>query len=373
MVNEDGTNTMLKVTTQGCRQVTATKAKSFLQLVDGKIQGVFGKDLKVGDYLPVSHKALEYAERFVLDGGQKLDYDFGYSQGLKNNTNHVAFSNRECILGFLDAVGPNPESACVSFLIDIQVMLKNVGISSFIEATTGNSYRLHRRHQVDRSDLVPNMIHGSLSMESRQGRMPDLEFDPVISIEEVPNTTPYAYDLTVEDTRNFDCYNGLCMRDTFHMSGVSSKSNVTLGVPRIEEILRLTSNPKNPSLTVHLKPVDEQEIQKATVYATMMEHTRLVDVVESVQICFDPNPVATQIEDDRLWMEQFYEFERWTTAAASGSSATADSGSTPPPPMSQSQSKWIVRFVMDAEAMLNKNITMDDVHFAMTNSKFAND
>jgi len=373
VVNEDGTNTMLKVTTQGCRQVTATKAKSFLQLVDGKIQGVFGKDLRVGDYLPVSRKALEYAERFVLDGDQKLDYDFGVTVGYhfvdgtitREMMDSIVFSNFDCICGFVFAVGPYPQSHLLSIIIDVQVMLKNVGISSFIEAT-GNSYILHRHanhHTI--SNLVPNLVHGSLSMESRSGRMPDLEFDPVISIEEVPNTTPYAYDLTVEDTRNFDCYNGLCMRDTFHMSGVSSKSNVTLGVPRIEEILRLTSNPKNPSLTVHLKPMDEQEIHKATVYATMMEHTRLVDVVESVQICFDPNPVATQIEDDRLWMEQFYEFERWTAQAAAASVETADSAAP--------QSKWIVRFAMDAEAMLNKNITMDDVHFAMTNSKFAND
>ena len=32
--------------------------------------------------------------------------------------------------------------------------------------------------------------------------------------------------------------------NTFHLSGVASKSNVTRGVPRIEEILRLTKNPK---------------------------------------------------------------------------------------------------------------------------------
>ena len=32
--------------------------------------------------------------------------------------------------------------------------------------------------------------------------------------------------------------------NTFHLAGVSSKSNVTRGVPRIEEILRLTKNPK---------------------------------------------------------------------------------------------------------------------------------
>jgi intein/homing endonuclease len=67
VINEDGTNTMLKVTTEGNREIIATKAKSFLQLVDGKIQGVNGKDLKVGDYLPVSKKALDYSEQFALN------------------------------------------------------------------------------------------------------------------------------------------------------------------------------------------------------------------------------------------------------------------------------------------------------------------
>ena len=38
--------------------------------------------------------------------------------------------------------------------------------------------------------------------------------------------------------------------NTFHGSGIASKSNVTRGVPRIEELLRLTKNPKNPSLTI---------------------------------------------------------------------------------------------------------------------------
>ena len=45
--------------------------------------------------------------------------------------------------------------------------------------------------------------------------------------------------------------------NTFHFAGVASKSNVTRGVPRIEEILSLSDNPKNPSLTVYLKPEDE--------------------------------------------------------------------------------------------------------------------
>ena len=40
--------------------------------------------------------------------------------------------------------------------------------------------------------------------------------------------------------------------NTFHQAGVSSKSGVTRGVPRIEEILKLSFEIKNPSLTVFL-------------------------------------------------------------------------------------------------------------------------
>ena len=62
VVNEDGTDTLVKVTTIHGREVIATKAKSFLQLKEGKIVGVEGKDLKVGDYLPVSLKPIDIDE-----------------------------------------------------------------------------------------------------------------------------------------------------------------------------------------------------------------------------------------------------------------------------------------------------------------------
>lgn len=97
--------------------------------------------------------------------------------------------------------------------------------------------------------------------------------------------------------------------NTFHLSGVSSKSNVTRGVPRIEEILRLTKNPKSPSLTVYLKEMDETDQDKANSYSNILEHTRLIDVVKSMQIYFDPNEDATFIDADRELLEQFHEFE----------------------------------------------------------------
>lgn len=40
--------------------------------------------------------------------------------------------------------------------------------------------------------------------------------------------------------------------NTFHYAGVSAK-NVTLGVPRLKEIINVSKKPKTPSLTVFLK------------------------------------------------------------------------------------------------------------------------
>jgi DNA-directed RNA polymerase II subunit RPB1 len=40
--------------------------------------------------------------------------------------------------------------------------------------------------------------------------------------------------------------------NTFHFAGVSSK-NVTLGVPRLKEILGVATNIKTPSLIIYLK------------------------------------------------------------------------------------------------------------------------
>ena len=41
--------------------------------------------------------------------------------------------------------------------------------------------------------------------------------------------------------------------NTFHFAGVASKSNVTRGLPRVEEILSLSQNTKKPSTTIYLK------------------------------------------------------------------------------------------------------------------------
>ena len=57
-------------------------------------------------------------------------------------------------------------------------------------------------------------------------------------------------------------------------TGVSSK-NVTLGVPRLKEIINISKNPKAPSLTVFLTGHAARDAEKAKTVLCRLEHTTL--------------------------------------------------------------------------------------------------
>jgi len=142
--------------------------------------------------------------------------------------------------------------------------------------------------------------------------------------------------------------------NTFHFAGVASKSNVTRGVPRIEEILALSENPKNPSCTVYLNKSQEHDQEQAQKILHTIENTKLKDIVKNVKICFDPDDLETLIDEDKLLIEQYREFSNLVEDCIENNQAEE-----------KSKSKWIIRLEMNEIEMLNKNITMDDVHFAL--------
>jgi DNA-directed RNA polymerase II subunit RPB1 len=115
-------------------------------------------------------------------------------------------------------------------------------------------------------------------------------------------------------------------------------------------------------MTVYLKPEDEILQDRADIYTKRMELTKLVDVVKTIQICFDPSEKSTTIVDDRQLLEEFYEFEKMVQEC-SGNTDTDDS----------TKSKWVIRIEIDPEILLDKGITMDDIHFAISNSHFKNE
>jgi len=146
--------------------------------------------------------------------------------------------------------------------------------------------------------------------------------------------------------------------NTFHFAGVASKSNVTRGVPRIEEILSLSENPKQPSTTVYLKEEEETDRVRAQELRYTLEYTSLKDITSSVSICFDPDDLQTLIDEDKPLMEEYAAFSSMIQECSGAEEAEEGS----------EKSKWILRFIMDKEAMLDKNINMDDVHFALEHS-----
>ena len=85
--------------------------------------------------------------------------------------------------------------------------------------------------------------------------------------------------------------------NTFHFAGVSSK-NVTLGVPRLKEIINVTKGIKTPSLKIYLDPEMEWNEQKVVAQGGKFEHTLLKNVVADWQLFYDPDPKRTIIKAD---------------------------------------------------------------------------
>ena len=131
--------------------------------------------------------------------------------------------------------------------------------------------------------------------------------------------------------------------NTFHYAGVSSK-NVTLGVPRLKEIINVATNLKTPSMTVYLEPEIARDQMRAKEVQTLLSYTTLKTVTASTEIFYDPDPTQTVIEDDRDFVEAFFAIPDEDVEAN----------------LSR-QSPWLLRFELDRAKMLDKKLEMSFV------------
>ena len=147
--------------------------------------------------------------------------------------------------------------------------------------------------------------------------------------------------------------------NTFHFAGVASKSNVTRGVPRIEEILSLSENPKQPSTTIYLNADEQTKLERAQEIKYSLEYTSIRDVTKSISICFDPKPNDTLIDADKTLISEYMQFNKIMEECGANTEDLA---------AGDEYSKWIIRIELSKEEMMDRNVTMDDIHFALTNS-----
>ena len=131
--------------------------------------------------------------------------------------------------------------------------------------------------------------------------------------------------------------------NTFHYAGVSSK-NVTLGVPRLKEIINCAENIKTPSVTVYLHPKYSASSESAKIIQTALAYTTLQTVTSAVEVFYDPDPSSTVIPEDRDFVDAFFAIPDEEVEASL-----------------ERQSPWLLRLVLDRAQMLDKNLTMAEV------------
>jgi DNA-directed RNA polymerase II subunit RPB1 len=138
--------------------------------------------------------------------------------------------------------------------------------------------------------------------------------------------------------------------NTFHFAGVASKSNVTRGVPRLKEILHISKSIKGPSLTVYLNEEICYERNQCIDILNNIEYTSLKEITTSTKIFYDPNDFDTNIVEDKQLLDIYNKFNHLDDVMKDEDCSSSD---------------WIIRFELDKQMMLDKNITMEQIFFKL--------
>ncbi|KAL8765031.1 MAG: hypothetical protein Q9209_007757 [Squamulea sp. 1 TL-2023] len=134
--------------------------------------------------------------------------------------------------------------------------------------------------------------------------------------------------------------------NTFHFAGVASK-NVTLGVPRLKEILNVAKDIKTPTMIVYTTfesfGVKEIDQENTNTVRRAIEHTTLRSVTETTELYYDPDIQSTVIEADRDMVDSYFILPELDSEDE------------------YRQSRWLLRIVLGRRRLLDKGLTVQEV------------
>ncbi|CAG9465526.1 unnamed protein product [Pedinophyceae sp. YPF-701] len=122
--------------------------------------------------------------------------------------------------------------------------------------------------------------------------------------------------------------------NTFHTAGAGS--NLTSGVPRLTELINVAKTLKTPSTTVYLEAAQAQTVEAAKKVAVRLEHTLLKDLVEAMEVWYDPDPLHTTVPGDPDFDEDYGPFMEQE------------------PERLAQMSPWLLRMVLDPSMVMDK-------------------
>ena len=136
--------------------------------------------------------------------------------------------------------------------------------------------------------------------------------------------------------------------NTFHFAGVSSKSQVTRGLPRFKELLSTTKNVKSPYLTVYLKDEYANNKEKASNVINEISIITIKDLINSTEIYFEP---SKKVEFNDSNLDEIYDIFQDLDPISS------DCVINP----------WVLKLNFDRKKLVGKNIKMIDIYHTIIN------
>lgn len=259
-----------------------------------------------------------------------------------------------------------------------------------------NEIKQHNyRYTHSKNDIIPGINIPEFTGELHRDELPenyevgDVFFDKVVSIEEYEPTTSYAYDLTVADTRNLTLYNGLCLKDTFHVCGVKSK-DASSGVPRYKELNNATKSKdqKKPSceiwfndLSIHknattiseLEKEDKanqttQNVEKITKLKqetleyvqslrNKFEETYVGDFLVDCEMKYLPENINISTDASPVGLITYEEYKEDWWVSLSKNMGMIDSDKEP--------SVWVIVLQFDVEKLYRHRVDLEDIAMAI--------
>ncbi|MES1920680.1 DNA-directed RNA polymerase II subunit rpb1, partial [Bonamia ostreae] len=133
--------------------------------------------------------------------------------------------------------------------------------------------------------------------------------------------------------------------NTFHYAGVSAK-NVTLGVPRLRELINVSKQIRTPGMTVHLRPELSHDAARATELLNKLEHATLRDITASAEVYYDPVGAPTIVEEDAEFLQAYSDLPVF------GDDEAADP---------EELSDWVLRVTLDKKKKQTKGISNQEI------------
>jgi len=136
--------------------------------------------------------------------------------------------------------------------------------------------------------------------------------------------------------------------NTFHSTGVSSKSVVTsTGVPRMRELLNHSKNIRTKSMTIYLKNELQFDKNKADLMKYQLQFTTIADIINTSEIIYEKNKPEYMNEED-VYMKSYEMFNEIIGL---------DNINMISP--------WTLKLTFDPDSLLNSNILMSELQEAI--------